>query len=67
MIMINIDTLAEYLADNYDWDMELTELGVHIYKEDVTIDELLSLCKEISNICIVDYNSDFILIGLSEL
>jgi len=66
MLMMDINTLAEYLADNYEWEMELNEDSVTVYAEDVTVGEILELCSEVENINLfdIDYPETF-KIGLS--
>ena len=61
MYIMDINTLAEHLADSYEWDMELSDDHILVYAQDVTIGELLNLCSEVHNFELfdIDYPETF--------
>lgn len=68
MILHDRDTLAEILANDYEFDLELTDTNtIRVYKDTMTLDDCIKLHASISNIELIEYKDDYIVIGLSEI
>ena len=59
-----MEDLISYLEEILDIrDVQLTELGVHIDIDDVTLKDMLEISRTFPNIYVSDYNENFILLS----